>query len=115
MWIVRVALNRPYTFVVLALLILGIGPFTVARTPTDIFSSIDIPVIVALFQYGGLSAQEIADQAPVGTQPPFILQYNASSVPLIQLALSARGLSEQNLFDLGVNFLDTAASWMATL
>jgi multidrug efflux pump subunit AcrB len=162
MWIVRVALNRPYTFVVLALLILGIGPFTIARTPTDIFPSIDIPVIVAMFQYGGLSAQEMADriisnyerslttavndiehvestslrgvsivkiflqpgakvdlavaqttavsqamlrQAPVGTQPPFILQYNASSVPIIQLALSGRGLSEQNLFDLGVNFM----------
>jgi multidrug efflux pump subunit AcrB len=162
MWIVRVALNRPYTFVVLALLILGIGPLTIARTPTDIFPSIDIPVVVSLFQYGGLSAQEMSDriisnyerslttavndiehiesvnlrgvsvvkiflqpgakvdlavaqttavsqamlrQAPVGTQPPFILTYNASSVPIIQLALSGRGLSEQQLFDLGVNFL----------
>ncbi|MBZ5557855.1 MAG: efflux RND transporter permease subunit [Acidobacteriia bacterium] len=162
MWIVRVALNRPYTFVVLALLILGIGPLTIARTPTDIFPSIDIPVVVSLFQYGGLSAQEMADriisnyerslttavndiehiestnlrgvsvvkiflqpgakvdlavaqttavsqamlrQAPVGTQPPFILTYNASSVPIIQLALSGRGLSEQQLFDLGVNFM----------
>src|SRR5258706_1651844 len=162
MWIVRVALNRPYTFVVLALLILGIGPLTIARTPTDIFPSIDIPVVVSLFQYGGLSAQEMSDriisnyerslttavndiehiesvnlrgvsvlkiflqpgakvelavaqttavsqamlrQAPVGTQPPFILTYNASSVPIIQLALSGRGLSEQQLFDLGVNFI----------
>jgi multidrug efflux pump subunit AcrB len=162
MWIVRVALNRPYTFVVLALLILGIGPLTIARTPTDIFPNIDIPVVVSMFQYGGLSAQEMADriisnyerslttavndiehiestslrgvsivkiflqpgakvdlavaqttavsqamlrQAPVGTQPPFILQYNASSVPIIQLALSGRGLSEQQLFDLGVNFM----------
>ncbi len=162
MWIVRVALNRPYTFVVLALLILGIGPFTIARTPTDIFPNIDIPVVVAMFQYSGLSAQEMADriisnyerslttavndiehiestslrgvsivkiflqpgakvdlavaqttavsqamlrQAPAGTTPPFILQYNASSVPIIQLALSGRGLSEQQLFDLGVNFM----------
>jgi len=162
MWIVRVALNRPYTFVVLALLILGIGPMTIARTPTDIFPNIDIPVIAAMWMYGGLSAQEMADriisnyerslttavndidhiestslrgvsvvkvflqpgakvdlavaqmtavsqamlrQAPAGTTPPFILQYNASSVPIIQLALSGRGLSEQQLFDLGVNFM----------
>ena len=162
MWIVRVALNRPYTFVVLALLILGIGPLTIARTPTDIFPNIDIPVIAAMWMYGGLSAQEMADriisnyerslttavndiehiestslrgvsvvkiflqpgakvdlavaqvtavsqamlrQAPAGTTPPFILQYNASSVPIIQLALSGRGLSEQQLFDLGVNFM----------
>src|SRR5438034_5817808 len=162
MWIVRVALNRPYTFVVLALLILGIGPLTVARTPTDIFPSIDIPVVSVIWNYAGLSAQEMADritsnyerslstavndiehvesqslrgmsivkvflqpsakvdlavaqitavsqamlrQAPVGTVPPFIIQYNASSVPVIQLALSGHGLSEQQLFDLGVNFL----------
>src|SRR5206468_1509237 len=162
MWIVRVALNRPYTFVVLALLILGIGPLTIARTPTDIFPSIDIPVVSVIWNYAGLSAQEMADriisnyerslstavndiehvesqslrgmsivkvfmqpsakvelavaqitavsqamlrQAPVGTVPPFIIQYNASSVPIIQLALSGRGLSEQQLFDLGVNFL----------
>src|SRR5215467_151698 len=62
MWIVRIALNRPYTFVVLALLILGIGPLTIARTPTDIFPNIDIPVVVAMFQYGGLSAQEMVDR-----------------------------------------------------
>ena len=162
MWIVRVALNRPYTFVVLALLILGVGPLTIARTPTDIFPNIDIPVVAVIWNYGGLSAQEMADriisnfersltttvndiehiesqslrgisvvkvflqpgakidlavaqttavsqamlrQAPVGTTPPFILTYNASSVPIIQLALSGRGLSEQQLFDLGVNFI----------
>ncbi len=162
MWIVRVALNRPYTFVVLALLILGIGPLTIARTPTDIFPNIDIPVVSVIWNYGGLSAQEMADriisnferslttavndiehiesqslrgisvvkvflqpgakidlavaqttavsqamlrQAPVGTTPPFIITYNASSVPIIQLALSGRGLSEQQLFDLGVNFI----------
>src|SRR3954470_15849722 len=156
MWIVRIALNRPYTFVVLALLILGIGPLTIARTPTDIFPNIDIPVITVLWQYGGLSAQEMADrivsnyerilttavndiehvesqslrgiavvkvfmqpganlqgaiaqttavsqamlrQAPQGTQPPFIITYNASSVPIIQLALSGKGLGEQPLFD----------------
>jgi multidrug efflux pump subunit AcrB len=162
MWIVQVALRRPYTFVVLALLILGIGPLTIARTPTDIFPNIDIPVVTVIWNYGGLSAQEMADriisnyerslstatndiehiesqslrgisivkvflqsgakvdlavaqitavsqallrQAPVGTVPPFIIQYNASSVPVIQFALSGQGLSEQQLFDLGVNFL----------
>src|SRR5215510_13503069 len=162
MWIVRIALNRPYTFVVLALLILGIGPLTIARTPTDIFPNIDIPVVAVLWNYGGLSAQDMADriisnyerslttavndiehvesqslrgisvvkvflqpgaatdlavaqttavsqavlrQAPAGTVPPFILTYNASSVPIIQLALSGQGLSEQQLFDLGVNFI----------
>jgi multidrug efflux pump subunit AcrB len=162
MWIVQVALRRPYTFVVLALLILGIGPLTIARTPTDIFPNIDIPVVTVIWNYGGLSAQEMADriisnyertlsttvndiehvesqslrgisvvkifmqpgakvdlavaqitalsqsvlrQAPPGTVPPFIIQYNASSVPVIQLALSGEGLSEQQLFDIGVNFL----------
>ncbi|HTK30096.1 MAG TPA: efflux RND transporter permease subunit [Vicinamibacterales bacterium] len=162
MWIVQVALRRPYTFVVLALLILGIGPLTIARTPTDIFPNIDIPVVTVIWNYGGLSAQEMADriisnyertlstavndiehiesqslrgisvvkvflqtgakvdlavaqvtavsqallrQAPPGTVPPFIIQYNASTVPIIQLALSGQGLSEQQLFDLGVNFL----------
>jgi multidrug efflux pump subunit AcrB len=162
MWIVQVALRRPYTFVVLALLILGIGPLTIARTPTDIFPNIDIPVVTVIWNYGGLSAQEMADriisnyertlsttvndiehvesqslrgisvvkifmqpgakvelavaqitavsqsvlrQAPPGTTPPFIIQYNASSVPVIQLALSGAGLSEQQLFDIGVNFL----------
>jgi len=162
MWIVQVALRRPYTFVVLALLILGIGPLTIARTPTDIFPNIDIPVVTVIWNYGGLSAQEMADriisnyertlsttvndiehvesqslrgisvvkifmqpgakvdlavaqitalsqsvlrQAPPGTVPPFIIQYNASSVPVIQLALSGSGLSEQQLFDIGVNFL----------
>src|SRR5437667_3363361 len=62
MWIVRVALQRPYTFLVLALLILGIGPLTIARTPTDIFPSIDIPVVTAIWNYGGLSAQEMTDR-----------------------------------------------------
>jgi multidrug efflux pump subunit AcrB len=162
MWIVQIALRRPYTFVVLGLLILGIGPLTISRTPTDIFPNIDIPVVTAIWTYGGLSAQDMADrivsnyertlstsvndiehvesqslrgisivkvfmqpgakvdlavaqitavsqavlrQAPQGTVPPFILQYNASSVPVIQFALSGTGLSEQQLFDLGVNFL----------
>src|SRR3954468_14290544 len=164
MWIVRIALNRPYTFVVLALLILMVGPLTIARTPTDIFPNIDIPVVTVVWNYGGLSADEMATriisiyernltttvndiehvesqslrgiavvkvffqpgakidlavaqvtasaqsqlrQLPPGTQPPFILTYNASTVPVLQLALSGKKLSEQQLFDIAVNFLRT--------
>ena len=164
MWIVRIALRRPYTFVVLALLILMVGPLTIARTPTDIFPNINIPVVTIVWNYGGLSADEMATrivsiyernltttvndiehvesqslrgiavvkvffqpganidlavaqvtasaqsqlrQLPPGTQPPFILTYNASTVPVLQLALSGKGLSEQQLFDIAVNFLRT--------
>src|SRR4051794_17374622 len=164
MWIVRIALNRPYTFIVLALLILMVGPLTIARTPTDIFPNIDIPVVTVVWNYGGLSADEMATriisiyernltttvndiehvesqslrgiavvkvffqpgakidlavaqvtasaqsqlrQLPPGTQPPFILTYNASTVPVLQLALSGKKLSEQQLFDIAVNFLRT--------
>jgi multidrug efflux pump subunit AcrB len=164
MWIVRIALKRPYTFVVLALLILMVGPLTIARTPTDIFPNIDIPVVTVVWNYGGLSADEMSTritsiyernltttvndiehvesqslrgiaivkvffqpgakidlavaqvtasaqsqlrQLPPGTQPPFILMYNASTVPVLQLALSGKKLSEQQLFDIAVNFLRT--------
>ncbi len=164
MWIVRVALARPYTFVVLALLILILAPVVILRTPTDIFPNIDIPVIGAAFNYSGLNAQEMEEritsiyersltttvndiehiesqsingraiikvffqpganinaamaqvsaisqpilrQLPPGTSPPFLLSYNASSVPILQLGLSGRGLSEQALFDYGVNFIRT--------
>ncbi len=162
MWIVRIALSRPYTFIVLALLILLISPLVILRTPTDIFPSIDIPVIAALWNYTGMNAQEMEGritsnvernlttavsniehiesitlngraiikvflqpnasvdtanaqitaasqasigQSPPGTLPPFILTYNASSVPIIQLALSSQTLSEAALNDLGLNFL----------
>ena len=164
MWIVRIALRRPYTFVVLALLILMVGPLAIARTPTDIFPNIDIPVVTVVWNYGGLSADEMSTrivsiyernltatvndiehvesqslrgiavvkvffqpgakidlavaqvtasaqsqlrQLPPGTQPPFILTYNASTVPVLQLALSGKSLSEQQLFDIAVNFLRT--------
>ena len=164
MWIVRIALNRPYTFIVLALLILMVGPLTIARTPTDIFPNINIPVVTIVWNYGGLSADEMSNrivsiyernltttvndiehvesqslrgiavvkvffqpganidlavaqvtasaqsqlrQLPPGTQPPFILTYNASTVPVLQLALSGKKLSEQQLFDIAVNFLRT--------
>src|SRR5947208_917614 len=62
MWIVRIALRRPYTFVVLALLVLMVGPLTIARTPTDIFPNIDIPVITTVWNYGGLSAEEMSNR-----------------------------------------------------
>jgi multidrug efflux pump subunit AcrB len=164
MWIVRLALARPYTFVVLALLILILAPIVILRTPTDIFPNIDIPVIAAAFNYTGLNAQEMEEritsiyersitttvndvehmesqsingraiikvffqpnvdinaamaqvsavsqpvlrQLPPGTTAPFLLAYNASSVPIIQLGLSGRGLTEEALFDYGVNFIRT--------
>lgn len=160
--IVRIALKRPYTFVVLAIFILIVGPLAALRTPTDIFPDIKIPVISVVWQYTGLPpdqmagrimspfervltttvndvehiegqsiagygvvkiffqptvdirtanaqvtsiAQVILKQLPPGATPPLILNYNASTVPIIQLALSGKGLSEQNLGDLGLNQL----------
>src|ERR1700757_486074 len=162
--IVRIALGRPYTFVVLALLILIIGPLAALRTPTDIFPEIRIPVIGVVWQYTGLPpdqmsgrittpferaltttvndiehivansyngfgivkiffqpnvdirtanaqvtaiSQTLLKQLPPGSTPPLILNYNASTVPIIQLALSGEGLTEQNLADLGINQLRT--------
>jgi len=164
MWIVRLALRRPYTFVVLALLLLILGPIVILRTATDIFPNINIPVVSVLWNYGGLNAQEMSDrivtqteraltttvddiehiesqsltgiavvkvffqpnvriekalaqitaisqtqlrQLPPGTTPPLVITYSASTVPILQLALSGQKLSEQQLFDLGVNFLRT--------
>lgn len=164
MWIVKVALNRPYTFIVLALLILIISPVIIARTPTDIFPNIDIPVIAVSWQYTGLNPEEMEGrfttvyervltttvdniehiesttlngqsiikiflqphaslatanaqvtavsqsmirQLPSGAQPPLIINFSASSVPILQLALSGEGLSEQQLNNLGLNVLRT--------
>jgi multidrug efflux pump subunit AcrB len=164
MWIVRLALRRPYTFVVAALVILILGPIVIFRTPTDIFPNINIPVVSIIWNYSGLSAEDMSNrilnltersltttvddiehiesqslngiavvkvffqpkaninraiaqvtaisqtqlrQLPPGTTPPLIITYSASSVPIIQLALSGQKLSEQRLFDLGVNFLRT--------
>src|ERR1700727_1210392 len=160
--LVRIALSRPYTFVVLALLLVIIGPLAALRTPTDIFPDIRIPVIGVVWQYTGLPpdqmagrivtpferaltttvndiehfeansyntygivkiffhptvniatanaqvtaiAQTLLKQMPPGTTPPLIINYSASSVPIIQLALSGKGLTEQNLADLGMNFV----------
>ncbi len=164
MWIVRLALRRPYTFAVFAFLILLLGVFSIVSMPTDIFPNIDIPVVTVVWQYAGLSAQEMSTrivfnsergmtttvndiehiesqslngiaiikiffqphvnigsavaqvtsisqvqlrQLPPGTTPPFIIQYNASSVPVLQLGLSGQGLNEQQLNDLGQNAIRT--------
>jgi multidrug efflux pump subunit AcrB len=164
MWIVALALRRPYTFVVLALLLLILGPIVIFRTPTDIFPNIDIPVVSILWNYTGLNSEDMANrivsqtertltttvdniqhsesqslngiavvkvffqphanieraiaqitaisqtqlrQLPPGTTPPLIITYSASSVPILQLALSGQKLSEQQLFDYGVNFIRT--------
>ena len=162
MWIVRVALNRPYTFIVLALLILILSPVVILRTPTDIFPNINIPVIAVAWQFTGLNPEEMEGrittgfervltttvdniehiesttvsgqsivkiflqpnahldtanaqvtaiaqtalrQLPPGVQPPLIINYSASTVPILQLALS--GMSESELNDVGLNFLRT--------
>jgi multidrug efflux pump subunit AcrB len=162
MWIVRLALNRPYTFIVLALLILLLSPAIILRTPTDIFPNIDIPVIAVAWQYSGLNPEDIetrlttpyerilttfvdnvqhvestsynstsvvkiylqpgtsVDTAmsqvvavgqlairylPPSILPPEIISFSASSVPILQLGLSGKGLSEQQLNDAGFNFL----------
>jgi multidrug efflux pump subunit AcrB len=164
MWIVRLALRRPYTFVVFALLILILGVYSIVSMPTDIFPNIDIPVITVVWNYSGLSAEEMANRIvsnsergmtttvsdiehiesqtlagvavikiffqphanvasavaqvtsisqvqlrslPPGTTPPFIIQYNASSVPVLMLGLSGAGMSEQELFDKGQNTIRT--------
>ena len=164
MWIVRLALRRPYTFVVAAILLIILGPVAILRTPTDIFPNIDIPVVSVIWNYGGLEPEEMSNrityiyeriltttvndiehiesqsyngigitkvffhpgvqiasavaqvtavsqtivrQFPQGTTPPLVIQYNASTVPILQLALSAPNLNEQQLFDMGVNFIRT--------
>jgi multidrug efflux pump subunit AcrB len=161
---VRVALRRPYTFVVMALLLLIVGPLTAMRTPTDIFPEIRIPVIAVAWQFTGLPPDQMAGristlfqrsltttvndiehleantyagvsvvkiffqpsvnvavanaqvtaisqallkQMPAGITPPLILNYNAATVPILQLALSGKGLTEQNLYDLGLNTVRT--------
>src|SRR3979490_2804653 len=162
--LVRIALSRPYTFVVLALLLVIIGPLAALRTPTDIFPDIRIPVIGVVWQYTGLPPDQMAGrittpfqraltttvndiehivansyngfgivkiffqpnvdirtanaqvtaisqtlikQMPPGATPPLILNYSASTVPIIQVALSGEGLTEQNLADIGINQLRT--------
>ncbi|MBW8748176.1 MAG: efflux RND transporter permease subunit [Acidobacteria bacterium] len=164
MWIVRLALRRPYTFVVLSLLLFILGPVMMMRTPVDIFPNIDIPVVSVIWNYSGLSPEQLSDrivvtfernltttvndidhtesqtlngvsvvkiffhsnvniaqavaqvtavsqtalrQFPQGTTPPLVIQYSASSVPVLQLGLSGQGLTEQQLNDFGLNFIRT--------
>src|SRR5690348_16769638 len=164
MWIVRLALRRPYTFAVLALLLMILGPLAIMNMPVDIFPNIDIPVVSMIWKYQGFSAEQMADRIitlsersltttvndiehiestslpgigvvkiyfqpgvdianavaqitaigqtqihsmPQGTQPPLVIQYNASSVPIIQLGISGQGLSEMQLNDLALNFIRT--------
>jgi len=164
MWIVQLALRRPYTFVIMAMAIVILGVLATVRMPTDIFPEIDIPVVSVIWTYAGVSPEEMAEaitvrsergitisvndiehlessslpglaiikvffhprakvesavaqlaaatQAslrtlPAGTQPPNILRYNASSVPILQLGISSDSLSEQQLYDLGYNFIRT--------
>ncbi|MFC3653662.1 efflux RND transporter permease subunit [Dyella humi] len=164
MWIVHLALRRPYTFIVLALLLAVIGPLMILRTPTDIFPNINIPVLSIVWTYNGFSADDMTNRIttpferaltsdvdniehvesqtvngtsvikvyfhqgadinraiaeavssaqsiirvlPPGTLPPLVISYNASTVPILQLALSSKTLSEQELYDLGNNFIRT--------
>jgi multidrug efflux pump subunit AcrB len=159
MWIVQLALRRPYTFVVMAILILILGVSSIRTMPVDIFPDINIPVISVIWTYAGMSAEEfekritvyseyalsanvkdiksmesqtldgvcvirlffhpganvesamaqttaisqaILRRMPPGVQPPIVLRYTASSVPIIQLALSSKTLSESELYDYGI-------------
>src|SRR5438270_1493760 len=164
MWIVRLALRRPYTFVVMAMLIALLGVVAILRMPTDIFPEVDIPVISCVWQYPGMSPAEMESRMvrqfegfltttvndiehiesqslngvavirvyfqpgakieeaeaqvtaagqtavrimPPGTQPPLILRYSASTVPILQLSMGSNTLPEQQLFDISANFLRT--------
>src|SRR3954470_1446717 len=163
MWIVRLALRRPYTFVVVALLIATLGAVSIYRMSTDIFPEIDIPVVSVVWQYTGMPADEIEARIvlinervltasvndiehiesqsidgvgvirvyfqpgakvaeaeaqvtatcqtllkimPPGITPPYIVRYSATSVPIVQIAVSSDTLSEQQLFDYAQNFVN---------
>ncbi len=160
--LVKLALRRPYTFAVLAILILIFGSLAAVRTPTDIFPDIRIPVISVVWTYTGMQpddmagrvvyiyertlsstvndiehiesqslpaygivkiffqpgvdirtataqvasiSQTVLKQLPPGITPPLILNYNAATVPILQLALSSKDIPEEKLFDLGQNFI----------
>jgi multidrug efflux pump subunit AcrB len=164
MWIVNLALRRPYTFIVLAIFILIAGVLAILRTPKDIFPAINIPVISVIWNYAGLSPQDLEEkitwpyervltttvdniehiesqslygiavvkiflqptatvatgvaqvtsisqailrQLPTGITPPLVLSYSATNVPVLRVGLSGQGLSEQQLGDLGLNFVRT--------
>ena len=167
MWIVRLALRRPYTFVVAALVLLLLTPFVLLRTPTDIFPDINIPVVSVVWVYNGLNAQEVdqriisnhermitalvndiehieatayngagvikvflqpgasvsdavgqlaaSGQAaqrflPPGITPPFVIRYNASTVPILQYSIASKRFSEQELQDMAMNQIKVGLS-----
>src|SRR3984885_1693783 len=162
MWIVKIALSRPYTFIVLALVMFLFAPLMLMRTPVDIFPSINVPVVSIIWTYGGLAPSEMGDritsvyeraltttvdniehiesqslygvsvvkvylqpqanvdgaiaeviaeaqatmkQLPPGIQPPLVIRYSASTVPILQIGLSGKNLSEQQLNDYATNFI----------
>jgi multidrug efflux pump subunit AcrB len=164
MWIVRLALRRPYTFVVMSLMIVLLGGLAIVRMPTDIFPEINIPIINVIWSYTGISAEDMAKRIatvsergltttvndiehmesqsvngtsvlriffhpdarieaalaqisastqsvlrvlPPGLFPPFLMRYNASSVPILQLGVSSPRMSEQEIYDYGLNFIRT--------
>ena len=170
MWIVKVALQRPYTFIMLAVLIVLMGGYALVNTATDIFPNIKIPIAAVIWRYDGILPEEIANRivlfseriaqttvndvehtesqsvngiavvkyffqpdvdqdlsfaqitavsqtqlgfSPPGTTPPFVLAYNASSVPILQLALSSDTLPEAQIFDLGNTILRTQLATVA--
>jgi len=162
MWIVRFALQRPYTFVIVAVLIAIFGGAAIVTTPTDILPDINIPIVSVIWSYSGLDAddmskrivgvceraisttvnnvqytesqsysgvgvikvhfqpgvqvdlaiaqvtalaQSVVHLMPPGTLPPYVLKYDASSVPIVQVSLGGKGLSQIQLYDLGQNFI----------
>jgi multidrug efflux pump subunit AcrB len=164
MWIVQLALRRPYTFVIMAMLIVIMGGLAIFRMPTDIFPEIDIPVVSVIWTYSGVSPEEMAEvvtvrserafttmvndiehmesqslpglavikvffhpkaridaavsqlasasqsvikSLPSGITPPNVIRFNASAVPILQLGISSDSLPEQQLYDLGYNFIRT--------
>src|SRR5580692_3898334 len=170
MWIVKLALSRPYTFIVMALLLVILGPLTIVNTAKDIFPDIGIPVVSVIWTYSGLPPEEMSGritgsfervslvavnnidhiesqsltgisvikyffhpgtnvdlsmsqltavsqawlkQLPPAITPPLIIAYNASSVPIIQLALSSKTIPEQGLYDLANNFVRTQLAGVA--
>jgi multidrug efflux pump subunit AcrB len=170
MWIVKVALQRPYTFIMLAVLIVLMGTYAILNTATDIFPNIKIPIAAVIWRYNGILPEEIANRivlfseraaqttvndvehtesqsvngiavvkyffqpdvdqdlslsqitgvsqtelaySPPGTTPPYILSYSASSVPILQLALSSSTISEAQIYDVGITILRTQLATVA--
>ena len=95
MWIVRLALRRPYTFVVLSILLLIMGPVTILRTPTDIFPNIDIPVVSVIWQYSGLSAEQMSSRIVILTER--VLSTTVNNIEHVE-SQSMTGISVVKIF-----------------